>query len=459
MASRRLCLRRCQRYAYDLHRRRRAVNSETTTASISYSNGTDTFIGSHGDGDPDYDFNGLIDDARIYTRALTATEIDTLANAPGHSSDSDTVSITINAVNDAPTLSGANDLTAINEDDVTNGGTLVSTLIAGQVSDADSGAVEGIAVIAVDDTNGTWQYTTDAGSNWTAFGAVDSSTARLLAADANTSVRFVPDANWSGTVTNGITFHAWDQTAGTAGGTADLTGTETVRDEFTSSNGFTGNDGSLAWTGDWQELGEADGANSGAVTADGTPEAIAFGGDDSVDISGDGVQRQVDLSSATTATLTLDAWRSIDDDNCEVTLSVSADGTNWTELDEFDMVSAPQSPTGYSYDISAYASSTTWIRLVGSRTTDAGESNYLYFDNVQIAYQTADGTGGATAFSADSASSSVTVTPVNDAPVLGNNTLTISEGGSVTLTGSDLSARTTMAMPSPTTSRISRRPV
>ena len=229
-----------------------------------------------------------------------------------------------------------------------------------------------------------------------AFGAVDASTARLLTADANTSVRFVPDANWSGTVTNGITFHAWDQTSGTAGGTADLTSTVTVRDEFTSGSGFTGNDGSVNWAGDWQQLGESDGANAGGVTADGTPEALAFGGDDSTDISGDGVQRQVDLSSATSAILTLDSWRS-GSDNSTVTLSVSSDGTNWTDLEVFDMASAPNTPTGYSYDISAYASSTTWIRLVGSGTTDAGESDYLYFDNVEIAYQTAANTGGSTA--------------------------------------------------------------
>ncbi len=328
-----------------------------------------------------------------------------------------TMTVDVDAANEAPVLSSANALTAINEDNFTNSGTLVSDLIAGQVSDVDSGAVEGIAVIAVDDSNGTWEYTTDGGSNWTAFGAVDAAAARLLAADANTYVRFVPDANWNGTVSSGITFHAWDQTSGTAGGTADLTGTVTVRDEFTSGNGFTGDDGSVSWTGAWQQIGETDGANAGTVTADGTPEALAIGGDDTVTITGDGVQRQVDLSAATSATLTLDVWRSNDTDNSEVSLSVSADGSNWVELEEFDMVNTPDSSPGYSYDISAYASSTTWIRLVGSGTTDAGESNYLYFDNVQIAYQTADGTGGVTAFSANTASSSITVTPVNDAPV------------------------------------------
>ena len=45
-----------------------------------------------------------------------------------------------NAVNDAPVLSGTNNLNAINEDDVTNSGTLVSDLISGYVTDVDSGA-------------------------------------------------------------------------------------------------------------------------------------------------------------------------------------------------------------------------------------------------------------------------------------------------------------------------------
>ncbi|MDH5515754.1 MAG: cadherin domain-containing protein, partial [Gammaproteobacteria bacterium] len=90
--------------------------------------------------------------------------------------------------NDAPVLTGANNLISIDEDPVSNTGTLVSTLIAGQVTDADAGALTGIAVVGVDDTNGSWEYTTDGGSNWYAFGAVDSTSARLLAADANTSV-------------------------------------------------------------------------------------------------------------------------------------------------------------------------------------------------------------------------------------------------------------------------------
>src|SRR5262249_11221432 len=45
----------------------------------------------------------------------------------------------------------------------------------------------------------------------------------LLAADASTYVRFVPNANWNGTVLSGITFRAWDQSSGAAGATGDTT--------------------------------------------------------------------------------------------------------------------------------------------------------------------------------------------------------------------------------------------
>jgi len=142
----------------------------------------------------------------------------------GMATSTDTFVLTVNAVNDAPVLSGSNDLASIDEDPVTNNGTLVSDLIAGKVSDADSGVQSGIAVTGVVDSNGSWQYSTNGGTSWTAFGSPTETAARLLAAEADTRVRFVPNANWNGTVAAGITFRAWDLTSGTSGGAADVTG-------------------------------------------------------------------------------------------------------------------------------------------------------------------------------------------------------------------------------------------
>ncbi|NQE34158.1 Ig-like domain-containing protein [Microcoleus asticus] len=133
------------------------------------------------------------------------------------------------AANNAPVLnnSGSPILTAINEDvpPASNTGSLVSTLIAGAVTDPDTADTQGIAVTATDNTNGSWEYSTDSGATWTAFGTPSTAAARLLA--GNASIRFVPNADYNGTAN--ITYQAWDGTTTnssgtilTNGGTADI---------------------------------------------------------------------------------------------------------------------------------------------------------------------------------------------------------------------------------------------
>ncbi len=136
-------------------------------------------------------------------------------------------------LNNAPVLDSSKSptLTSINEDagaPVGAVGTLVSALVdfsspAGQVdnvTDLDGLVLMGIAITAADTSNGTWHYSIDGGSNWNSLGAVTGSAARLLAADANSRLYFQPTANYSGTITNAITFRAWDRTSGTNGSTA-----------------------------------------------------------------------------------------------------------------------------------------------------------------------------------------------------------------------------------------------
>ena len=128
---------------------------------------------------------------------------------------SDIFNIVVGNTNDAPVLNaGATPvLTAENEDagaPVGAVGTLVSSLVnltppAGgldNVTDADSGALTGIALTATNTTNGTWFYSTNNGANWTAVGAVTDNSALLLAADANTRLYFQPNANFNGTISN-----------------------------------------------------------------------------------------------------------------------------------------------------------------------------------------------------------------------------------------------------------------
>ena len=149
------------------------------------------------------------------------------ANGGVDTSAAQTFSIAINAANDAPVLDNAGNmaLATILEDAVANTGTLITDLIASaggdRITDIDSGALEGIAVTAANTVNGTWEYSINDGGAWSALGAVSGTNSRLLFADTQTRLRFVPGLNFNGSIANAITFRAWDRTSGANGGTAD----------------------------------------------------------------------------------------------------------------------------------------------------------------------------------------------------------------------------------------------
>ena len=131
-------------------------------------------------------------------------------------------------INNAPVLdnSGTMTLDPITEDisGPANTGTTVADIIQSggidMITDPDSGAVEGIAVTGVDNTNGTWEYTTD-GSTWYSFAARGVSTgvpsdADAVLLDSIAQIRFVPNADYSG-AGGDITFRPRDQTTGANG--------------------------------------------------------------------------------------------------------------------------------------------------------------------------------------------------------------------------------------------------
>ncbi|WP_017721809.1 hypothetical protein [Kamptonema formosum] len=91
--------------------------------------------------------------------------VSVLLNQPG-------ATLTI-ADQNVPTLNATPvTFTGINEDPTTNNGDAVNiAAITNLIYDVDAGAVEGIAVISVDNTNGKWQYSTDSGSTWQDFSA------------------------------------------------------------------------------------------------------------------------------------------------------------------------------------------------------------------------------------------------------------------------------------------------
>lgn len=112
-------------------------------------------------------------------------------------------------------------------------------------------------------------------------------------------------------------------------------------------------------------------------------------GNNSGDI--EGAQREIDLSSYTSATLTLDHRRvSLDNGSEYVILEISSDGgNNWSELDTFR---GPQNDATYqtsNYDITGYIATNTRIRLLASSNLDGGGlfgfgADIVYFDNIDI---------------------------------------------------------------------------
>lgn len=167
----------------------------------------------------------LADFSRQFTYTLTDRDGDT-ANS--------TLTINIDNVNGAPVLDATDSpiIAAVSEDAVAPTGpvgTLVSSLVdvAGNggldnVTDADGPGL-GIAITGTNSANGTWYYSTNNGTTWLAVGAVSSASALLLEANASTRLYFQPAANFNGTVNDGITFRAWDESTGTAGTKVDTT--------------------------------------------------------------------------------------------------------------------------------------------------------------------------------------------------------------------------------------------
>jgi VCBS repeat-containing protein len=124
-----------------------------------------------------------------------------------------TLTVTITGVNDAPVLGGVNNFPPITEDEVFNGGILVADLIAGGVTDPDTAALKGVAVVGLDNGNGAWRFTTEDWASWSYIGAFSPGQGFLLRPQDR--LAFVPNGN-TGTAAS-VTLRAWDQTSGSFG--------------------------------------------------------------------------------------------------------------------------------------------------------------------------------------------------------------------------------------------------
>jgi hypothetical protein len=146
--------------------------------------------------------------------------------------------------------------------------------------------------------------------------------------------------------------------------------------------------------------------------------------------AGNSIYRQADLTGATSATLNFSYNNQYDGGTKHVVVEVSGNGgSSWTILASFHQ-NVDLGPGTRSYDISSFMSSDTQIRI--RIVTASPSSRYMYFDNIEIDYQTTVApTGGSTAFSTATDTAQLSVNAVNDAPQFNNlgGSVNFTEGG------------------------------
>ena len=314
------------------------------------------------------------------------------------SSFSKSIVITPVRKNDAPVNSSPGAIPSISEDAVSNSGSLISSFL--NTSDADGNAL-GIAVTAVDNSHGAWQYSTDGGATWTAFGSPSDSAACLLR--STDKVRFVPGADFAGTAT--IAYRAWDRTTGTVGSTADLSGANTVGTYKAVTNG----DETAYSVAKQTATLTVSAVNDAPVMTPATPALTPITENDTSN-AGQTVDSFLgsSISDADASAL----------QGIAITALTSGNGT-W----QYNTGSGWTSVGTVSASSALLLRGTDSLRFVpdGNNGT-TGTLSYKAWDQTSGSAGSKTSTassGGATAFSTASDTASITVTSVNDAPVQG----------------------------------------
>ncbi len=334
------------------------------------------------------------------------------------STDLDTVSITVSAVNDAPQVVAASTvMVAFNEDETSLNAQTVGGFTAAAISDLDAAPLYGIAVTAQDDGGGagTWQYSVDNGVNWTDVGTVGPGGALLLR--ASDQVRFVPDLQNGGT--GSLTWRAWDRTdSGTPGSKVDLSG-EAGGGTSAYSTGQATSTITLASVNDAPLI-----TQGATITFTGTDEDTASGARTVAAILEDAGWSDVDTGAAkgmaVTGLIQRNHWQ------------YSTDGTDWVNMTDTTVVDGDSggTPNAVGSTRGLLLSAGTWVRY--NPDAERGETasfSFRAWDGSSGTASTAaarsfgdptatNAAGGTGAFSTQSATVSIAVSDVNDAPAL-----------------------------------------
>lgn len=300
-----------------------------------------------------------------------------------------TVSILVADVNDAPTVTdGANYVFAGTDENTPGAAVTVATILAGVgYGDVDAGALSGLALIGAAGP-GAWRYSTDGGTTWLDVGAVDGGAALLLR--GTDQLRFFTNGENGGTGT--LSFRAWDQTSGAAGSKVAIGATG---GESAFSTQVAGATIAVADVNDAPTFGETsfalaqtdENTTSGATGVGAILTGLGF-----ADVDGPA------SGLAIVGAAGLGTWQ------------YSLDGTTWLALGAVSGANArlldPTASLRYVPNGEAGETATLTVRgWDGSAGANGGAAD-------------ATANGGATPFSAATATVSILVTDVNDAPTV-----------------------------------------
>lgn len=331
------------------------------------------------------------------------SKVDTQINggATAFSIDQAQASILVTDVNDAPTLPGAGAPFALSPTDegTTSTGVLISSVISATLSDVDPSPLGGAAIVATTGL-GAWQYSTD-GNSWTAFGVISDSQSLLLS--PATFVRYIPDGRNGETAT--FTYRAWDQTSDIASTNNSPSRAPTLVRGGTTA--FSVNTAQAAIVVVDVNDAPVIPASPPAITLNTTNEDTPSTGTLVSAIYTSATATDIDNGSPSGIAVTQITGRGL--------WQYSTNGISWTSF------------SAVSTSAALLLAGTTQIRY--SPDSVAGETVSLTF----VAWDQSAGTpsafnaptvadttiaGGESAFSINSASASLNVTDVNDAPTL-----------------------------------------
>ncbi|WP_179243945.1 hypothetical protein [Tistlia consotensis] len=210
-------------------------------------------------------FRTIDDSAGSVTGGSTADLTGATGGTTAVSAATATLGTSVTAVNDAPTATGDAALT-VAEDNSGSAGSTVTALFGGKFSDAtdavtggsSADSFAGVAIVgnAATTAQGVWQYSTD-GTTWTDVGTRADGNALVL--KASDSIRFLPAANFNGTV-GSLTYRTIDSSSG-----AVTTGTQDLSSSTGGTTAFSAN--TKALTGSVTAVNDAPVASGSATLA------------------------------------------------------------------------------------------------------------------------------------------------------------------------------------------------